>query len=88
MYFWPLAAKILVLNGILLLLANQNASLALIDVHSFKEFCLCIHALELDVRVAARCRIVDFVLSAILQNLLRLDLLLPDLFLDCLFFAR
>ncbi len=87
MYFWPLAAKILVLKDVLLLLAYQNASLAFVDVHSFEEFRLCIHALELDVRIAARGRIVELVLITILQNLLRLDLLFPDLFFDRLFFA-
>ena len=87
MYFWPFASKILVLEHVLLLLAYQNASLAFIDVHSFEEFCLAIHALELNVSIAARSRIVELVLIAILKNLFRLDLLLPDFFFYRIFFA-
>ncbi len=87
MYFWPLATKILVLEAVLLLLADQATSLAFVDVHGFEEFSLCIHALELNVRIAARSRIVDLVLIAILQNLFRLDLLLPNLFFYRIFAA-
>ena len=66
---------------VLFVLAAEHASAAAVNVHSFEELLLSIHALELDIGVTAGGRIVLLVLRACFQDVLRLPLNLLDLLL-------
>ena len=70
----PLALDVLVLNLIALFLAAQHAALAAANIHRFKELLFAIHALELNIGVAAGRWVILFVCVSVFKNLFGLDL--------------
>ena len=74
-------------NSILLALTAHDASSAAIDVHTFQEFLLTIHALKLDIDIAGHGRICLFVMIALFKNLFSFDLQFLDLFLGFVNFS-
>jgi len=63
-----------VFDCFLLSLAADYASTTTADIHSFQEFRLSIHALELNIRVTARSRIIFLVIISFLENAFSFDL--------------
>jgi len=57
-----------VLDSVLLFFAAEHAPAAAVDVHCLEELLLSIHALELNVSIAAVSWVVLLVLIAVFQN--------------------